>query len=119
MPGIPAPLTPEELAINFPLERPRLGGRTFELGLVLGGTVSAGAYTGGVLDFLMEALDAWTLAKELGDPKAPTHNVVISTIGGASGGAINGAILARAAGWAFPHGPDVRNPFFTSWTTGV
>jgi hypothetical protein len=32
---------------------------TFELGLVLGGTVSAGAYTAGVLDFLIEALDCW------------------------------------------------------------
>ena len=33
--------------------------RTFELGLVLGGTVSAGAYTAGALDFLLEALEAW------------------------------------------------------------
>jgi hypothetical protein len=30
-----------------------------EIGLVLAGAVSAGAYTAGVIDFLIEALDAW------------------------------------------------------------
>ncbi|MBN36086.1 MAG: hypothetical protein CMM46_15185 [Rhodospirillaceae bacterium] len=31
----------------------------FSIGLILGETVSAGAYTAGVLDFLIEALDEW------------------------------------------------------------
>ena len=31
----------------------------FRLGLVLNGTVAAGAWTAGVLDFLVEALDLW------------------------------------------------------------
>jgi len=31
----------------------------FELGLVMAGAVSAGAYTAGVCDYVMEALDAW------------------------------------------------------------
>ncbi len=115
----PAPLTEQQLAEFFPLIRQPLGANVFELGLVLGGTVSAGAYTAGVLDFLMEALDVWTRAKERGDPSAPMHDVVISTIGGASGGAINGAILTRAAGWSFPRGPDAGNPFYSSWTSGV
>lgn len=103
----------------FPLRRDPLGVDVFELGLVLGGTVSAGAYTAGVLDYLMEALDAWTHAREQKSAEAPPHRVVISTIAGASGGAINGAILARAAGWSFDHGASKSNPFYTSWTTGV
>jgi len=37
--------------------------KTFELALVLGGTVSAGAYTAGALDFLIEALDCWEAAR--------------------------------------------------------
>ena len=119
MVNVPEPLSEQQLADLFPLIRKPLGPNVFELGLVLGGTVSAGAYTAGVLDFLTEALDAWTLAKERGDPSAPMHEVVISTIGGASGGAINGAILTRAAGWSFPRGPDAGNPFYSSWTNGV
>ena len=31
----------------------------FYLGLNMSGTVSAGAYTAGVIDFLVEAMDAW------------------------------------------------------------
>ena len=115
----PSNLTPAELGQLFPLWRPRLGQDVFELGLVLGGTVSAGAYTAGVLDCLMEVLDAWTSARERGDPAAPSHRVVISTIGGTSGGAINGGIMLRSAGWSFPHGNTAKNPFYNSWTTGV
>ncbi len=37
--------------------------RTFEFALVLGGTVSAGAYTAGAVDFLIEALDCFAAAK--------------------------------------------------------
>src|SRR5271163_2793770 len=32
---------------------------TFKIGINMAGAVSAGAYTAGVLDFLIEALDAW------------------------------------------------------------
>ena len=55
---------------------------------MLGGTVSAGAYNAGVLEYLIEACDAWTRAKDDGDREMPTHEVIISTIAGASGGAI-------------------------------
>ena len=37
--------------------------RAFELGLVMAGAISAGAYTAGVLDFLFEALDAYNEEK--------------------------------------------------------
>lgn len=118
--GVPPPLSKDDLAKFFPLTRAApLDGNTYEIGLTLGGTVSAGAYTAGVLDFLTEALDAWTRAKEDGDPDAPRHKVVISTVAGASGGAINGAILLRTIGWEFPHGPASGNPFYDLWVNGV
>ncbi len=37
---------------------------TFEIGLTMAGAVSAGAYSGGVLDFLLQALDAWEQEKQ-------------------------------------------------------
>ena len=122
-PGIaenfPPPLTQEELGRLFPLQRPQIKEKSYEFALVLAGTVSAGAYTAGVLDFLLEALDAWTLAKQKGSPDAPLHDAVLSTIAGASGGAINGAILTRVASFAFPHGPVSGNPFYDVWVNGV
>lgn len=115
----PPPLSQQELDEFFPRQRPPIKPGAFEIGLCLGGTVSAGAYTGGVLDCLIEVLDAWTSAKDAGSPDAPPHEVVISNIAGASGGAINGAILLRAAGWEFNHGADDGNPFYSGWTQGV
>ena len=38
----------------------------FELGFVLAGAVSAGAYTSGVMDFMIEALQAWEDARAQG-----------------------------------------------------
>jgi hypothetical protein len=115
----PNPLLQPEIDELFPLTRNVIKEGAFELGLVLSGTVSAGAYTGGVVDYLMEAFDAWTAAKEEGRPEAPPHEVVISTIAGTSGGAITGAIIARAAGWSYKHGESDGNPFFSAWTSGV
>ena len=38
--------------------------KPFRIGVNMAGAVSAGAYTAGVLDFLIEALDTWYEAKE-------------------------------------------------------
>src|SRR5262245_9966382 len=81
---------------------------TFRLGLVLNGTVSAGAWTAGVLDFLFQALDLWEAAKQAdraggAEPTVPDHKVRLDVAGGASGGGVCAALLARAAGWTFPH----------------
>jgi hypothetical protein len=88
-------LSPDEIHRLFPAEKAPPAPETFELGLVLGGTVSAGAYTAGVLDFLVQALDRWEAAKQGNDPTVPRHNVVLKVAAGASGGAVNGAILGR------------------------
>ena len=44
--------------------------KSFELGLVMAGAISAGAYTAGVVDFLLQALEEWE--KEKGKRK-PTN----------------------------------------------
>ena len=50
----------------------------FEFALVLGGTVSAGAYTAGAIDFLVEALDCFSAERAAG--KAPKHKVILKLI---------------------------------------
>lgn len=90
----------------------------FEIGLVLAGAVSAGAYTAGVLDFLFEALDRWSEAKQRGDD-VPSHEVVLRVVAGASAGGINGAIAAAVCRYKFPHGPKADNPFYAAWVKGA
>lgn len=84
---------------------------TFYLGLTMAGAISAGAYTGGVLDVLLEALDKHNARFEAGKatgwtgPTAdnPRHRVVLRVISGTSAGgvsaglAVAGLIGARLA----------------------
>lgn len=136
----------------FPSERkgPKDRGepQTFEIAIMLAGAISAGSYTAGVMDFLVEALDAWHLAK-LDDDRngrtgtdaqtVPHHKVVLRVITGASAGGMNGAIAAAALDKDFPPiydkskyasvtaggagAPDVqlydRNPFYSAWVKSV
>src|SRR4029077_9433826 len=105
------------------LTNPAVPERTFEFALVLGGTVSAGAYTAGALDFLIEALDAWTQLRDRDDAAAPQHKVVLRVITGTSGGGVIAAIAARALNFAFdpiargtPAGVGpTGNPFYDIW----
>lgn len=70
----------------------------FELGLVLAGAVSAGAYSAGVVDFLLEALAAHERRRGQG-PDAPTHRVRLKVLAGASaGGIVAGLAAATLAG---------------------
>lgn len=85
----------------FPVQRIAPADDTFEIGLVLGGTVSAAAYTAGVVDFLIQALDAWTMGKTAGT--MPYHKISIKVAAGTSGGAIMCTLLTRLLGNAFPH----------------
>ena len=61
----------------------RAGG--FEIGLVMAGAVSAGAYTAGVVDFLIQALDQWHEGKRGDDPRCPRHDVSLKVMAGALG----------------------------------
>lgn len=76
--------------------------KTFHLGLTMAGAVSAGAYTGGVMDYLFEVLDKWDKAKKgeldgVDESLVPGHNVVIDAIGGTSAGGMTTVMSALYA----------------------
>ena len=100
--------------------------RTFELGLVMAGAISAGAYTAGVLDFLFEALDAYN--EEKGKPgwDGPTHDVRIPIMSGASAGGMTSAICALHAFHDLAHvwpgkpvPPPEQNWLYSSWVSDI
>ena len=73
---------------------------SFHLGLTMAGAVSAGAYTAGFMDYLLEALNAWQNEKDKHkhnvNSEIPNHNVVIDAIGGASAGGMVSMITTLA-----------------------
>jgi hypothetical protein len=69
-----------------------MDGGPFDIALVGAGAISAGAYTGGVVDFMAFALDAWYAAKAAGDKNVPPHEVRLGVFCGASAGAITAAL---------------------------
>jgi hypothetical protein len=104
------------------LEAPAVPKGTFEFALVLGGTVSAGAYTAGAVDFLIEALDCLAAAQQQNE--VPHHTVLLKLIAGTSGGGVNAAIAARALAFDYPRvtrgtrlvsGQPSGNPFYDIW----
>jgi hypothetical protein len=102
------------------IDVPDVAPGTFEFALVLGGTVSAGAYTAGAVDFLIEALDCFSEAQQQGE--APPHKVLLKLIAGTSGGGVNAAIAARTLAFQYPHatratsiGTASGNPFYDTW----
>ncbi len=72
------------------------GKPTFEFGLVMAGAISAGAYTAGVVDFLIEALDAWEEARRLDGYRGPQHRALLKVMSGASAGGMTSAIAGVA-----------------------
>ena len=68
--------------------------KVFSLGLCMAGAVSAGAYTAGVMDYLIEALELWEQNRN--KPGIPSHKVVLSVMGGASAGGMT-TIISGAA----------------------
>jgi len=101
---------------------------TFEVGLCMAGAVSAGAYTAGVLDLLIEALDAFEAEKarrrEAGE--APLHSVRLTVLGGASAGGMCAALGAMFCDAEFdPVTPqaDARtreaNPLYDAWVRQI
>lgn len=99
------------------------------LGLSLAGAVSGGTFSAGVLDYLVEALDAWQDARALGDPAAPDHDVILEAIAGASAGAYAASLLAIGLRSRFPHvslaaygsepSTATDNPLFDAWVQGT
>jgi predicted acylesterase/phospholipase RssA len=89
--------------------------KVFHIGIAMAGAVSAGAYTAGVVDYLLETLQRWQEAKDknraLGpehpdyDHSIPMHDVVIDTMGGSSAGGMTAAIT----GLSLFEGIDLEN----------
>ena len=80
--------------------------KVFKIGIAMAGAVSAGAYTAGVMDYLLETLAKWEEKKQKNrnldktdeeyDHSVPMHDVVIEVIGGASAGGMTSAMTALA-----------------------
>lgn len=118
----------EEWHRAYPRKRPDPPAGVFELGLCMAGAVSAGAYTAGVLDFLIEALDAFEEEKKerRRNNRAPLHEVVIPVLGGASAGGMCAAIAAIFLDTRFPpvradtsEEQRRRNPLYRAWVQEV
>ena len=79
---------------------------TVKLCITMAGAVSAGAYTAGVLDYLLDTLALWEAAKEknrkLGpehpkyDHSIPMHQVEIDVLSGSSAGGISCTLMLLA-----------------------
>ena len=100
--------------------------RTFELGLVMAGAISAGAYSAGVADFLFEALDAYEEEKRKPGWDGPIHDVRIPIMSGASAGGMTSAICALQAFHDLAHvwpdkpaPPPELNRLYSSWVTDI
>ena len=103
----------------------------YKIGLSMAGAVSAGAYTAGVLDFLVEALDAWEAAQLRGE-RVPMHSVSLEAASGASAGAMCSALLCILLPGRFPHvrideqyqahgdeGAPALNQLYRSWVEAI
>lgn len=104
----------------------------FRLGLTMAGAVSGGAYTCGVLDFLLEALDVWERSKAAeaaagkppGDWRVPPHDLRLESLSGTSAGSLCTALLAVALQEEAPGVPPVRgadpdNKLYRSWVEEI
>lgn len=105
---------------------PSVSTPNFDIGLVMAGAISAGAYTAGVMDFLIEALDAWEAAKHDPDAAVPRHSVRIRVLSGASAGAMTSAIAAVSFGSEIDPVVDIANPpppernrFYDAWVRQI
>jgi len=109
----------------------------FKIGINMAGAVSAGAYTAGVLDFLMEALEEWQKAKDafrthLLNPAGgstfqnpvPLHDISIEVFSGASAGGMCAAIASVMVQGSFDHITDpqatkTNNTFYEAWVNQI
>jgi len=97
----------------------------FELGLVMAGAISAGAYTAGVIDYLLQALDEWQQLKA-DDQPCPPHDVTIRVMSGASAGGMTAAIAAAMINGNFSPVDNLAkgvvppdNPLYNSWVREI
>lgn len=66
------------------------GRPTFEIAFVLAGAISAGCYSAGVTDFMIEALDDYYAERDKPRWDGPMHDVRVPVLAGASAGGDDG-----------------------------
>lgn len=108
--------------------------QVYEIGLVMAGAVSAGAYTAGVVDYLFEALMHYEKAREKfarENPGKALHNVQIKVMSGASAGGMTGSMALSAmmdesyspmSGYhpnTITESDILNNVFYKSWVSGA
>ena len=109
--------------------------RVFYIGLNMPGAVSAGAYTAGALDFLIDALDTWYAERarqqqKYGDDfdrwEIPAHEIRLVVMTGASAGGMNAAIGSAALCEPFTPvrcipaaGAAPANRLYKSWVADI
>jgi Patatin-like phospholipase len=98
----------------------------FQLGIVMAGAISAGAYSAGVMDFFIEALDAYEVARDQPGWTGPAHDVRIPVLAGASAGGATAAISALQVFHKVEHvraavapPPKRANRLYSSWVTDI
>lgn len=102
-----------------------MAGKPYELGIVMAGAISGGAYMAGALDFLIDALDTWYTAKRDTPGQVPDHDVLLRAMSGASAGGMCTAIMAVALAKRFAavrsgNDPDRRsNPLYRAWVEEI
>lgn len=72
--------------------------RVFNVGLTMAGAISAGAYTAGVFDFLIQALSEWEKTKTSAPESVADHRCAITAISGASAGGMTAVLGAIGPG---------------------
>lgn len=105
----------------------------FHIALNMTGAVSAGAYTAGVVDFLVEALDAWYAERaeqqrlhgnDIRSWAIPAHDVKLDVMTGASAGGMTAVLAAVALREKFDHvdQPDPTgavNRLYQGWVRAI
>lgn len=110
--------------------------QTFEIGLVMAGAVSAGAYSGGVADYMLQAIGEWNNTVDSWKEKYPElqeclpWDVKIRVMTGASAGGMTSAMITSAMtnehyqpaenfADTFPVTEPQNNVFYESWVKSV
>jgi hypothetical protein len=129
--GPDAPAAFDDLEVwarDYPPHRDPKPEGVFEIGFCMAGAVSAGAYTAGVLDVFVEALDALTAERDARarDGRPSLHEVRVPVLGGASAGGMCAALAAVFIDKAFPPArPGApadalrRNPLWRAWVSDI
>jgi len=92
-----------DLKQYFPDVKPPAAPGTFELALSVAGGTSTGAYIAGVLDFLVEALDAYATAQAINPLNTPKHKVRVVNFTGTSAGGLSVGLASIYTLRQFPH----------------